>query len=255
MSIPPQGEPSIKQLVNDPRNFAKPVKAISLPQDVPSTSDRRLIKLKNQVQRLMESHLAPKPSVQVKKSLLHVRFAVVPTTLNIAWKIPSKLLLITHPRVLMKREEHSQVTQLRTPKLNVNSTSPVLSVHSYPTEDPQCSSRIHNSINVIIMCSKKINKSHNDQTQVKEEGREEKRNLKNINNTLPSPPDPSILFITEKVCKINSFLESSGLVPRSADMKFVCTKEDDGDVMFIEIIKMYDDSCEKELKEDENAMT
>ncbi|GJU72302.1 hypothetical protein Tco_1263707 [Tanacetum coccineum] len=44
---------------NDPRNFAKPVKAISLPQDVPSTSDRHLIELENQVQRLMEAHLAP----------------------------------------------------------------------------------------------------------------------------------------------------------------------------------------------------
>ncbi|GJW03640.1 hypothetical protein Tco_1562496 [Tanacetum coccineum] len=33
---------------NDPRNFAKPVKEISLPQDVPSISDRRLIKLENQ---------------------------------------------------------------------------------------------------------------------------------------------------------------------------------------------------------------
>nr|GEZ85102.1 protein kinase-like domain, concanavalin A-like lectin/glucanase domain protein [Tanacetum cinerariifolium] len=33
---------------NDPRDFAKPVKAISLPQDVPSTSDRRLIELENQ---------------------------------------------------------------------------------------------------------------------------------------------------------------------------------------------------------------
>ncbi|GKG52039.1 hypothetical protein Tco_0544677, partial [Tanacetum coccineum] len=30
---------------NDPRDFAKPVKAIALPQDIPSTSDRRLIKL------------------------------------------------------------------------------------------------------------------------------------------------------------------------------------------------------------------
>ncbi|GKB45223.1 MAK10-like protein [Tanacetum coccineum] len=45
---------------NDPRDFAKPVKAISLPQDVPSTSDHRLIKLENQVQHLMEAHLAPK---------------------------------------------------------------------------------------------------------------------------------------------------------------------------------------------------
>ncbi|GKC50647.1 zinc finger, CCHC-type containing protein [Tanacetum coccineum] len=43
---------------NYPRDFAKPVKAISLPQDVPSTSDRRLIELENQVQRLMEAHLA-----------------------------------------------------------------------------------------------------------------------------------------------------------------------------------------------------
>ncbi|GKB03345.1 hypothetical protein Tco_0831434, partial [Tanacetum coccineum] len=52
---------------NDPRDFAKPVKAISLPQDVPSTSDRCLIQLESQVQRLMEAHLAPKSSVQVNK--------------------------------------------------------------------------------------------------------------------------------------------------------------------------------------------
>nr|GEX44742.1 retrotransposon Orf1 [Tanacetum cinerariifolium] len=41
--------------------------AISLPQDVLSTSDRRLIDLENQVQRLMEAHLAPKPLFQVNK--------------------------------------------------------------------------------------------------------------------------------------------------------------------------------------------
>ncbi|GJW85624.1 hypothetical protein Tco_0158769 [Tanacetum coccineum] len=52
---------------NDPRDFAKPVKAISLPQDTPSTSDRRIIELESQVQRLMEAHLAPKSYVQVNK--------------------------------------------------------------------------------------------------------------------------------------------------------------------------------------------
>ncbi|GKA54621.1 hypothetical protein Tco_0753570 [Tanacetum coccineum] len=52
---------------NNPRDFAKPVKAISLPQDIPSTSDRRLIELENQVQCLMEAHLAPKSSIQVNK--------------------------------------------------------------------------------------------------------------------------------------------------------------------------------------------
>ncbi|GJU42289.1 hypothetical protein Tco_1195246 [Tanacetum coccineum] len=52
---------------NDPRDFAKPVKAIALPQDVPSTSDRRLIELENQVQRLMEAHIAPTQPTQVNK--------------------------------------------------------------------------------------------------------------------------------------------------------------------------------------------
>ncbi|GKB94931.1 zinc finger, CCHC-type containing protein [Tanacetum coccineum] len=45
--------------LSDPRDFAKPVKAIALPQDVLSTSDRHLIELENQVQCLMEAHLAP----------------------------------------------------------------------------------------------------------------------------------------------------------------------------------------------------
>nr|GEW62843.1 retrotransposon protein, putative, Ty3-gypsy subclass [Tanacetum cinerariifolium] len=52
---------------NDPRDLAKLVKEISLPQDVSSTSDLHLIELENQVQCLMEAHLAPKPSVQVNK--------------------------------------------------------------------------------------------------------------------------------------------------------------------------------------------
>ncbi|GJW59800.1 hypothetical protein Tco_0109135 [Tanacetum coccineum] len=52
---------------NDPRDFAKPVKAITLPQRVPSTSDSRLIELKNQVQRLMEAHLALTQPTQVNK--------------------------------------------------------------------------------------------------------------------------------------------------------------------------------------------
>ncbi|GJR65871.1 hypothetical protein Tco_0011936 [Tanacetum coccineum] len=52
---------------NDLRDFCKPVKAIALPQDVPSTSDRRLIELENQVQNLMEAHLAPMQPTQINK--------------------------------------------------------------------------------------------------------------------------------------------------------------------------------------------
>ncbi|GJT96350.1 hypothetical protein Tco_1091868 [Tanacetum coccineum] len=52
---------------NEPRDFAKPVKAIDLPQDVPSTSDRHLIELENQVQRSMKAHLTLTQPTQVNK--------------------------------------------------------------------------------------------------------------------------------------------------------------------------------------------
>ncbi|GJU94455.1 hypothetical protein Tco_1319211, partial [Tanacetum coccineum] len=42
-------------------------KAISMPHGVPSTSDRRLIELENQVQSMMEAHLAQTKPVQVNK--------------------------------------------------------------------------------------------------------------------------------------------------------------------------------------------
>nr|GEY36560.1 copia protein [Tanacetum cinerariifolium] len=62
------GNPSganIKQALG--RDIAKPVKPISLAQDVLSTSDHRLIELENQVQCLMEAHLAPTQPTQVNK--------------------------------------------------------------------------------------------------------------------------------------------------------------------------------------------
>nr|GFC23804.1 MAK10-like protein [Tanacetum cinerariifolium] len=63
---------------NDPRDFAKTVKAISLPQDVPSTFDRHLIELEIQVQRLMEAHLAPKQPIQVNKITSSCEICSVP---------------------------------------------------------------------------------------------------------------------------------------------------------------------------------
>nr|GEU46577.1 serpin [Tanacetum cinerariifolium] len=86
-----------------------------------------------------------------------------------------------------------------------------------------------------------------------EEEQEKKDNPENINTNPSPPPDPSISFIMEKVCKLNSFLESSGLVPQSFDTKIVCTKGDDGDVMFIEIFRKNDDSHE-EGPEDEGCV-
>ncbi|GKC88862.1 hypothetical protein Tco_1149511 [Tanacetum coccineum] len=108
---------------NDPRDFVKPVKAISLPQDVPSTSDRHLVELENQVQRLMGDHLALKPSVQVIND-------------RMIGALPSDTV--------------------KNPKLNVNSTSLVSSAQSYPMKDPQSSSNPFNSVNVIKTWNKVI---------------------------------------------------------------------------------------------------
>ena len=47
---------------NDPRDLNKTVKAISLPSNNSSTSDRRIIELEDQVKFLMKSYEAPKHS-------------------------------------------------------------------------------------------------------------------------------------------------------------------------------------------------
>ncbi|GKB82867.1 DNA-directed DNA polymerase, partial [Tanacetum coccineum] len=54
---------------------------------------------------------------------------------------------------------------VKNPKLNVNSTSPVLSARSYPIVDPQCSSHPYNSINAVKKCSDETNHSQKDQPQ------------------------------------------------------------------------------------------
>ncbi|GJR93614.1 MAK10-like protein [Tanacetum coccineum] len=74
---------------NDLRDFTKSVKAISLPQDVPSTSGHRLIKFENQVQRLMEAHLALNPPDQVNKIASSLNFTIGDD--EIAYKMPHKI--------------------------------------------------------------------------------------------------------------------------------------------------------------------
>ncbi|GKB28223.1 retrotransposon ORF1 [Tanacetum coccineum] len=108
---------------------------------------------------------------------------------------------------------------VKNPKL---STTPVLSARSYPTEDPQCSTHIHSSINAIT-----IHPKQPEESQVNE-------------------PD---------VRKLNSMLESLGLVPRSSNAKFVCSKGDDGEVMFIEIIRDDDEPRKEGPNEGEGATT
>ncbi|GJR80663.1 hypothetical protein Tco_0151448 [Tanacetum coccineum] len=137
---------------------------------------------------------------------------------------------------------------VKNPKLNVNSTSTVLSARSYPTKDPQCSTQIHSSINTIAIYQ---SNPHNDKPEKEEQ--EEKDDRENI-NTNPSPqPYPSVSFITKNFHKLNSFFESLSLVPQSSNIEFVCSKCDDDDVIFIEIIKKDDDSHIEEPEVGENT--
>ncbi|GJV49416.1 hypothetical protein Tco_1439628 [Tanacetum coccineum] len=78
---------------------------------------------------------------------------------------------------------------------------------------------------------------------------------KNIDTNPSPPPDPSVLLITEKVHKLNSFFESLGLVPQSSNIEIVYTKGDDNDIMFTKIIKQDDDLHIEEPEVSENAGT
>ncbi|GKE57080.1 hypothetical protein Tco_1496265 [Tanacetum coccineum] len=93
---------------------------------------------------------------------------------------------------------------LKNPKL---STSLVLSARSYPTQDPQCSNHVHGSINAII-----IHPKQPEGSQVNRLDKGQKREG-NIGNTSSNPhPQPDLLAS-------------------------IATEQNDGEVMFIEIIR------------------
>nr|GEV92272.1 MAK10-like protein [Tanacetum cinerariifolium] len=190
------------------RDFAKPVKAISFPQNLLSTFDCRLIELKNQVQCLMKAHLAPKQPVQVNKITSPCEICSGPhDTQYYMENLEQAFVEYASSRT---DEAGGKCDTVKNPKLSGYSTAPVFSALSYPTEDPQCSTRIYSSINSITICPKQPDESLNNKP---EEEREETNNPENINTNPSSPPDPSVSFITEKVCQLNSFFESLCLVP------------------------------------------
>ncbi|GJX51720.1 hypothetical protein Tco_0278565 [Tanacetum coccineum] len=139
---------------------------------------------------------------------------------------------------------------VKNPKL---STSLDLSARSYPNMDPQCSNHTHGSINTVIIHSEQQSDSYDEKANENKE--EEKNSPENIHVNPSTPPDPSVAFITEKVLKFNSFFEPLRLVPQLSNAEVVCTKGDDGEVMFIEIIRKNDDSREDGPEEEGNTTT
>ncbi|GJV54870.1 hypothetical protein Tco_1455875 [Tanacetum coccineum] len=107
---------------------------------------------------------------------------------------------------------------VKNPKL---STYLVLSARSYPTEDPQCSTHVHGSINTVTICPKQPNEPQND----KLEEEEEKDNPENIHVNPSTPPDPSVSFITKKSSNSIHFSNRSDWFPNHPTPN-VCTKRE-----------------------------
>ncbi|GKA75625.1 hypothetical protein Tco_0782003 [Tanacetum coccineum] len=176
------------------KDFLKLVDSLDL-DDVPSTSDCRLIELKNQVQRLMEAHLAPTQPTQVNKIITSCEICSGPHDTQYCMEDPEQAFVkyassrTDEARGLISNFMASQDARLSKFEANFKqqqsemtnkidtvlkaitdqiagtlpsdtvkdlklSTYPVLSAHSYPTEDPQCSTQTHSSINAIIIHTK-----------------------------------------------------------------------------------------------------
>ncbi|GJS37320.1 MAK10-like protein [Tanacetum coccineum] len=235
---------------NDPRDFAKPVKAIALPQDVPSTSDRRLIELETQVQRLMEAHLALTQPTQVNKITTSCEICSGPHDTQNCMENPEQAFVdyaSTHTdeagEGLVSEFMASQDARLsrieadfkRQQSEMTNKIDTVLRAITNQIADSQCSAQIHSLINAITIQHDQPEKPQVDELEIEhEEG--------NLDDTNPDPQSDQFASIaTEQVRKLNSMLESLGLVPRSSNTKFVCSKEDDREVMHIEIIRENDE--------------
>nr|GEU45485.1 MAK10-like protein [Tanacetum cinerariifolium] len=183
---------------------------IALPEDVPSTSDCRLIKLENQVQCLMEAHLAPTQPTQVNKITTLCEIYSGPHDTQYCMENPEQAFV--EYASSRTDEVGGKWHTLKPEKNSLGDTynpswksHPNLSffARSYPTEDPQCSTHVHGLINAVIIYPKQQSDSCDDRIDENEE--EETDYPENIHVNPPTPPDPSISFTTKKVLILNSF--------------------------------------------------
>ncbi|GJT34051.1 hypothetical protein Tco_0924470 [Tanacetum coccineum] len=177
---------------NDPKDFAKPVKAISLPQDVPInkiTTSCEICSGPHDTQYCMEDpeqafvEYASSRTDEAGEGLVSEFMASQDVRLSkfeadfkrqqseMTNKIDTVLKAITDQIAGTLPSD-----MVKNPKLG---THPVSSAHSYPTIDPQCSTHIHSVINVITIHPKQPEESQDKEPDV---GHEEKGNLGNINS-------------------------------------------------------------------------
>ncbi|GJV63785.1 MAK10-like protein [Tanacetum coccineum] len=146
---------------------------------IPSTSDRWLIELENQVQRLMEAHLALTQPTKVNKITTSCEIYNGPHDTHYCMENPEQAFVKYASSRTDKAGGTLPSNTVKNPKL---STSPVLSARSYPMIDPQCSSHSFTSINAIKAHPKEANISQTSLLQPRIE----------IEPQQPQEPEPTL---------------------------------------------------------------
>nr|GEU40353.1 MAK10-like protein [Tanacetum cinerariifolium] len=232
--------------------------------DVPSTSDRRLIELENQVQRLMEAHLALTQPTQVNKVTTSCEICSGPHDTQYCMEDPkqafveyassctnkageglvSNFMASQDARLTKFETDFKQQKSKMTNKIDTvlkpitDQIAGALPSDTVKNQKLSTSPVLfaHSYPNMDPQCSTHIygsinaiiihfeKQSDSYDEKAKENKKEENDSLENIHISPSTPPNPSVAFIIEKVLKFNSFFESLGLVPQSSDTE-VETKE------------------------------
>ncbi|GJU45923.1 MAK10-like protein [Tanacetum coccineum] len=182
---------------------------------------------RNQVQRLMEAHLAPLQPTQVNKITTICEICSGPLNTQYCMEDPKQAFVeyassrtdeardarlfkfeadfkqqqseMTNKINIVLKAITDQITgtlpsdTVKNPKLN---TFPVLSARSYPTEDPQRSTHVHCSINAITIHPKQPEGS---QVNRPDKRQEDDGNLGNTNPNSHPQPDPLASITTKQV--------------------------------------------------------
>ncbi|GJZ92853.1 hypothetical protein Tco_0664918 [Tanacetum coccineum] len=232
---------------NDPTNFAKPAMAISLPEDVPSTSDHRLIELENQVQRLMKAHLAPKKYVQVNKISSSCEICSGPHDTQYCMENPVQAFV---DYASLRTDEAGGKWFTFKPEQNNLGDTYNTSWKSHPNLSQ---SNLEGLVsNFMASQDARLSKFEADFKQQQSEM------TNKIDMVLKAITDritralPSDMVKNPKLDVNSSSLVLSALSFVSEKVRKL-KKRDDGDVMFIEIIKKIDDSRKEEPEVGENA--
>ncbi|GKA90598.1 hypothetical protein Tco_0812468 [Tanacetum coccineum] len=221
---------------NDPRDFAKPVKAIALPQDVPInkiTTPCEIYSGLHDTQYCMED--PEQAFVEYASSRTDEArgkwYTFKPEQNNLEGLVfefmASQDARLSKFEADFKRQQGEMTKKIDTVLKAITDQM----TGTLPSDTPE-------------------------EPQVNELDVEQKEGNPGNTNSYPHPqPDPFASITTKQVRKLNSMLESFGLVLQSSNTKFVCSKEDDGEVMFIEIIRDDDKPQNKGPNEGDGATT